>query len=255
MIGVMLVMIAGGIGLAQAASDPKQVTLRWLRLGGIIAVTLTAVAAVILQMTDAKDFSKAFWGMLALVGCAFVVQLMTVQLAKRNAQRVAAALGYLLACVTVIVALYPQVRQFSGQVDLFLAVPVAVGLVGGFVMTMLFGHAYLTAQTELTQTPFKRLVIMLAGLLLLRATISLGFGLYPFITSDEQTATMWDTVMLTARYLAGIAIPIVFTYMIYDCVKRRANQSATGIIYVTAVLVMIGEGIVLGLIGTNGRVF
>lgn len=31
---VMLMLIVGGIGLTQAVSDPNQVTLRWLRLGG-----------------------------------------------------------------------------------------------------------------------------------------------------------------------------------------------------------------------------
>ena len=47
MITVILLVIVGGISLSQAVSDPHQVTLRWLRLGGIIAVTLLAVAVTI----------------------------------------------------------------------------------------------------------------------------------------------------------------------------------------------------------------
>ena len=45
MIAVTLLMIVGGIGLSQAVSDPHQVTLRWLRLGGIIALSLLGVTS------------------------------------------------------------------------------------------------------------------------------------------------------------------------------------------------------------------
>ena len=33
----------------------------------------------------------------------------------------------------------------------------------------------------------------------------------------------------------------VFAYMIWDCVRRRSTQSATGILYLTMVFVFIGE--------------
>ena len=52
MVVVLLLMIVGGIGLTQAASDPRQVTLRWLRLGGIIAVCLLAVVATFNAMVE-----------------------------------------------------------------------------------------------------------------------------------------------------------------------------------------------------------
>jgi hypothetical protein len=61
--------------------------------------------------------------------------------------------------------------------------------------------------------------------------------------------------MITARYLVGIVVPGVFTYMIHDCVKRRANQSATGILYVAGVLVIIGEGAALALQSATGLWF
>ena len=259
MIAVMLLMIAGGIALSQAVSCPKQVTLHWLRLGGIIAVTLTAVAAAILIVTDAGKFGASFWTLLVLAGAAFTAQLMTVQLARRHAQRLFAAAGYVLAVLAAICAAQPAVQATTvQQLDLYVAMPGAVGLVGGFVMTMLIGHAYLTAGGQMTQAPFQRLVLMLAVLLILRAATSLGLGLYPYLGRTEETASMdvmWNTVMLTARYLVGLAVPAVFTAMIHACVRQRANQSATGILYVAGVLVIIGEGIVLGLIDATGWVF
>ncbi len=253
MIVVLLLMIVGGIGLAQAVSDPHQVTLRWLRLGGIIAVTLLAVAAAIVLVTGANDFAAAFWVMAGLTGMGFVAQLVLVQQAKRKAQRLAAAAGYALACLTAIEAVHgSDGQQVLAHAGVLLSIPIGVGLVGGFVMTMLLGHAYLTAEGQMTQDPFRRLVLMLAWLLGLRAVASIWLGLYPYATDPVQTASMWHTLMITARYLVGLVVPAVFTYMIWACVNQRANQSATGILYVAGVLVIIGEGIALGLLGTTG---
>ena len=39
-----LILLAAGVMLAAAVSDPKQVTLQWLRLCGIIALALVALA-------------------------------------------------------------------------------------------------------------------------------------------------------------------------------------------------------------------
>jgi hypothetical protein len=40
--------------------------------------------------------------------------------------------------------------------------------------------------------------------------------------------------------------------MAHDCIRRRSTQSATGILYVAGVLVIIGEIIGLYLIGQTG---
>ena len=56
--------------------------------------------------------------------------------------------------------------------------------------------------------------------------------------TDIQQVLPWG-----GSYAVGLIVPAVFTYMTYDCVRRRANQSATGILYVATVLVIVGEGI------------
>ena len=40
-----LVLLAGGVMLAAFVSDPREVTVNWLRLAGIIALAMTALAA------------------------------------------------------------------------------------------------------------------------------------------------------------------------------------------------------------------
>ncbi len=60
----------------------------------------------------------------------------------------------------------------------------------------------------------------------------------------------WDRfgLFVITRWLVGLVIPGVFIYMAYDCIRRRATQSATGILYVTGILIFIGEIIALYLL-------
>ena len=270
MIAIMLLMIVGGIALTQLVSDPHQVTLRWLRLGGVISISLLAVAATIVLIIQPSNHEPyvtglAVWGVIIAVAC--MAQLITVQLAFRQTARLFSGAVCVFAAV-IIGQMLPVVIKPPTATETMANFPTVLwiissgfftpGLLGGLLMTMLLGHAYLTAGNEMTQAPFKRLVIMLAGLLVLRAVTSGIFGLLPFLSTEpngSSMARMWDMVMITARYAVGLIVPGVFVYMVGDCVRRCANQSATGILYVTTVLVMLGEGIAISLLGSTGFVF
>jgi hypothetical protein len=239
MIATLLLMFVGGIGLTQAVSDPKQVTLRWLRLGGLVSVALLAAGGTMTVLTG-TSLQAAFW----ITSFAVVAQLMLTQVGRGGAQRIAAAIVFLST-----VPAFEPVAIASNYA--------AAGLLGGFLMAMLLGHAYLTAGGEMTQQPLRRLVKLLAVLLLARAALSGIFGALPYFQQDLSNARpqTWNVMMITARYLVGIVVPAVFTYMIDDCVKRRANQSATGILYVAGVLVIMGEGAALALRNATGFIW
>ena len=48
--------------------------------------------------------------------------------------------------------------------------------------------------------------------------------------------------------VAGLGLPIAFTYMAYDSSGVRAMQSATGLLYVSMALVIAGEVLAKGLL-------
>jgi len=266
MIAVTLLMIVGGIGLSQAVSDPHQVTLRWLRLGGIIALSLLGVTAMVMRMAQ-LSFQAYLWSVWLSTTTAFAIQLIATQLKKHQIQRLAGALGCLSVCIGVPIFLLASANQGSvwvggsvigpGRLEMTAVVTTGSGLLGGFLMTMLLGHAYLTAGNEMTQSPFRRLVLMLAMLLVLRAVVGAVFGVWPFLQSDraDPMEFLWNVIMISARFAVGLIVPGIFVYMIDDCVRRRANQSATGILYVATVLVILGEGIAFVLMGSVGYVF
>ena len=264
MVVVLLAMMAAGVGLAQAVQDPNQVTLRWLRLGGILALTLLAVAATIhVGSRDAGVWAAAWPGLAAAAAC-FTAQLLAVQMARGGLQRSAAIAAFAIGALTAAASVHGimglgnwgAIGQNVAWISAVLVGPLMCVLLGGFVMTMLLGHAYLTAGTEMTQRPLRRLVAVLAVALVLRAAGSLLLGLLPYLADAPDSAgRTWVLVMISARYGAGLAVPGVFTYMIHDCVKRAANQSATGILYVASVLVIVGEGTALTLMSRTGLAF
>ncbi len=271
MLPVVLLMLVAGIGLSQAVSDPFSVTLRWLRLGGLIALGLLGVIAAVTLITGGYPADRGAITALA-PAIPFALQLLLVQKAYRRCQRIAAAAGFVVAVAAAWMAVgAPANPSYSAMSALARPIPAATtlgaaatlaigsGLLGGFLMTMLLGHAYLTAGGEMTQAPFRRLVLMLGALLGARLLLSGTLGLWPFLhrpdTPTHGFTHVWDVAMITARYAVGLIVPAVFTYMAYDCVQRRSNQSATGILYVTLVLVIIGEGIALPLIRSTGLIF
>jgi len=276
MVAVLLFMLIAGMALSQAASDPRAVTLRWLRLGGLIAAGLHGVAVAVHLWAE----GGSSWMGVAGPGVAvwLVAHLMLVQTARRIGQRVVAGALFLAASSAAVTGTRlgppgaldgPGASGAGGAAGgvaetpvaewaaIALSVPLSGGLLGGLLMTMLLGHAYLTAGGEMTQAPFRRLVRLLGGLLVVRLLASLGFGLLPWWQGPAAGGieAMWASVMVASRYGVGIAVPAIFLWMTHDCVRRVANQSATGILYVTSVLVVIGEGIALGLIGSTGQVF
>jgi hypothetical protein len=106
-------------------------------------------------------------------------------------------------------------------------------LAGGTLATMLLGHGYLIAR-KLSFTPLKRMAWLLFAILIARAVLvaPVFFG---------ARLDMMDWVFLSMRSAFGLVLPLVFAWMVIQCVKIESNQSATGILYGMTALVFLGE--------------
>jgi len=272
----VLLLMAFGIAATQAACDGRAVTLRWLRLGDLIALCLSAVAlaigvkgmgmgapsgvgAPVAEGGAASALSLVASASLMLVG--FAVHIALVQKGARSGQRI----GILLLCAFTAAFTLLPFSVGSGDTRILVAglsltgdalqMPSGnrIGLVlsgcvlGGALMTMLLGHAYLTAGGEMTQAPFLRLTAALFLTIVLRGALSGALALDHIWSLVEQDAlgsagsAMWNQMLATVRYLVGILVPAVMVYMAWACVRIRSNQSATGILYVAGILLLIGE--------------
>ena len=235
-----LVLLAGGVMLAAFISDPREVTVNWLRLAGIIALAMTALSMFFYWRRG--ETHQREWAMLGILLAAILGEIGGIHMPI-------AAIGRPFAFVAAIAGVLVGERLALGTssaVGMISAAGIAA-MCGVALMDMLLGHAYLTA-SKMTMRPFVRLHLSLAVIALVRAACSIGIAM--IMLNRRPIELFWDRygLFVITRWLVGLAVPAVFIYMAYDCIKRRATQSATGILYVAGVLIFIGEIVALYLV-------
>lgn len=114
-------------------------------------------------------------------------------------------------------------------------------LMGATLTAMLLGHHYLTAPA-MSIEPLKRFVRMMAVALLLRALLG-AIGLATWWAGRWHVSSVagLTPLFLLMRWGMGIACPAVATWMSWKTVEIRSTQSATGILYIAMILLLIGE--------------
>jgi hypothetical protein len=235
-----LVLLAGGVMLAAVISDPKEVTVNWLRLAGIIALAMTALSVYFFSRRDTTRQSE--WILFGIVFLSILGHLGGIHMPIAAIARpfaLAAAVGGVVLGARLILGSVIPIALVSGA-----GIAAMSGLA---LMDMLLGHAYLTA-SRMTMRPFVRLHLSLAVVTVLRAICAVGMAMV--LLGRRPIELFWDRfgLFVITRWLVGLVIPGVFIYMAYDCIKRRATQSATGILYVAGILIFIGEIIALYLL-------
>ncbi len=125
-------------------------------------------------------------------------------------------------------------------------------LLGSVTVAWLLGHAYLTA-TEMTLAPLRRFGRVLGAAYVLRlALAALVFALiihHARASGASLTITLLGAhgalpirgIALLVRWLVGLLVPGVFTWMVMDCIRLRSTQSATGLLYFNSALIYFGE--------------
>lgn len=282
-LALVFMLIALGTALTQSIPDPKSVTLQWLRLGDLIALSLLAVAAFMLLQEpglQSPPQASAFIATLILI-LGFIIHITFVQLGKRTAQRITMiTLSTLVTAFFLIGPLFhfthltfPAGVTFetttatayetiaaSNMVLIGAGQILSAFLLGGSIMTMMLGHAYLTAGGEMTQQPFRRLTLTLLIAISVRALFTISTGAIPWFIQYanheiKSSLSLWTIMLLAARFAVGLVVPVIMAWMAYQCVRIRSNQSATGILYVVGLLLLIGELTAMTLWSETGLAF
>ena len=264
-----LILLAGGVMLAAAVPDPREVTLHWLRLAGIIALCMCGLASFFYFRREPTADIPLFYrrvqlGLVAVTVAGVLGQLAFVQVDWRRAQR-ALAVGSFFCAVLAGANILHELMVPRGTAVRFGPKGFAIGLqtlacagvaavTGLALMDMLLGHAYLTA-SKMTMAPFRRLNAALAAALAVRAVSAVGVVLW--LQSRRPVDMLWGVygLYVGTRWLVGLVVPGVFVYMAHDCIQRRSTQAATGILYVAGVLLFIGEIVALHLVRETGLPF
>ncbi|GEM_PF-1221419 len=117
---------------------------------------------------------------------------------------------------------------------------------GTVLSTMILGHWYL-AGPGLSFDLLVRASKVFLGSLVVRLLLVLvvlvvyqDLGTLGGVASNSSKAVFRSGVLWT-RLVAGLAAPIVFAWMVWQCARIKSNQSATGILYATISFVLVGE--------------
>lgn len=233
--------LACGLSLMLLLTSARHVSGRFFRVNLLVVMGLSVLAAL-----AARESGAAVVRVLAIaaaVGC--FAGSIAWMLEQRRVGR-----GILLGITAVTGA--AAVFQHGGPPTACWAVeglrwvdPLAGAAVLGATLTaMLLGHSYLVAP-GMAMDPLKRMTAAMAGALLVRALLA-ALGLVVLFAGDDvawdaslSPTTFWLWICL--RWLAGIAGPLVVTAMVWQTIKIRSTQSATGILYAGVILVFLGE--------------
>lgn len=235
-----------GIGLLAAL-----LLVPYRRLGRQFFTLAASLALAFLALAMATRWSRdARWsGTLAVCIGLAAAHIASVQFRRNSVSPV------LLAASAVAggVFLWREAAHMATLPEASLSAPLLAAhfvtsslLLGTVTLDMILGHFYLTIP-NLSFGPLRRLTLAFAVALGLRCLVSA----WTLAGAWDSWAAAWRLdanrfllqygFFLTLRLLFGIAGPAVLVVLVWECVKIRSNQSATGILYVATAIVLIGE--------------
>ncbi len=227
----------GGIG-ALAALDPRQAALGFFRFSAALYAVLGAVSVLVAPRLPLGAVAP----LVAALGVAFAYAALAPRLGRRGG-RAALAVAALAGAFALGVELWIAAAE-SGGTATYVALGAALAsatLLGSVLTAMVLGHWYLVMPGAPVE-PLLRLSWLYLGSLVLRAAL---LGLVAARLSGHALARALDDAgpFVWPRLLFGIVAPLVLALMVISTVRIRSTQSATGILYVACVLVLIGEGL------------
>jgi len=122
----------------------------------------------------------------------------------------------------------------------------AAGLLGTVIVAMILGHWYLV-RPRLPVSHLVRFSLILGGAISVRAALCVaGLTLAGASSAAGLGATLMDLAVhrgffFWQRVFFGIVGPAAFAYMIHETARIKSTQSATGILYIAVIFVVIGE--------------
>jgi hypothetical protein len=232
----------------------KEMGPMFFRLISSLAILLLACAfwahpfAEISFATPFLSSSAIAGQVVTLLTASLLFLVLTIFLLNRGGKiYVALAIIAGLAATAKLAFAFPNATTVPGwmMAGSFMSAALMLGSVLG---TMITGHWYLVNR-KLTIRPLQLatwVFIGIAGLrtLLVMATMLLLSGSSQAVLAETARSLLdfsASGILFWARVGFGLAAPLFFGWMIWSSIKVRNTQSATGILYATIVLVLVGE--------------
>jgi len=239
--------LAAGTAAVVALLKPDDVGIRFLRFYAAFPSVLVFIALALQRHSGEPDFAAAPALASAIAGLA-ACALHGLSLCRLGAAAITACalLGGATLCSTAAHAQSLEPLGTPGRIAAAVSWITSAALLGSLLMAMLVGHQFLQ-RPNLPLRVLKGLSLALIGstavrLLATGAVIAVAWPAVRvrFGTPDEWVEHM-DGVYLLVRLLVGLVGPLGFGWMVWETVRIRSTQSATGILYGVLIFVFLGE--------------
>jgi hypothetical protein len=253
MVITFLYALSGGMLVILSATRVEQIAWNFLRLVGFLSFAMICFDTLWSLVRGVDHGLASDWAIrLGLVTAfAAVVLVFIAGLADRRPGliRVICGVGGLTG-IAAAAAMIAQALSGAGASTPVIVLAVCgqiLGalLLGSITLAWLLGHAYLTA-TRMTIAPLRHLSRLLLWSVTLRLVFLIAVLGFPFLLGEvaglpSKQAIMGSWLLLILRVGVGLILVGVFAYMVADCVRLRATQSATGILYFASIPAYVGE--------------
>ena len=227
-------LAAGGLFVVAVLAWANELPGSFLRFCTLSAAGSAMLAGVV-------DPGPARWVWLGFAGVS--ATLYGLVRSGRGLRKPAAALAVSAAAAAPILS-----AILSSENDPGLAIAGAVSsslLLGAVTVTMILGHWYLV-DTSLSISPLRDGARWFSIAVALRwgaVLLVLGYGGWEVLRVSRVADFIFSTngLFFLFRSLMGLAAPLLLAGLIWQTVKMRSTQSATGLLYVALILVLFGE--------------
>jgi len=226
-----LLLYALGTAAAAAVVPGREIGAYFFRFNGLVMLGFAVVACLVgrplIHGRTPADISAA----------AFAASCLAMAVGGRRAALflVPAVLGAAFAAAAAFAA-----RPGAAGALLTAHLLSAALILGASLVAMILGHWYL-ANAALSFDLLLRLTRLFVAAAGIKIAIS---GVY-IATDAERLWRMlgehFDGILACVRIGAGLGGGLTLAVMAHSCAKIRSNQSATGLLYVAVVIVLIGE--------------
>lgn len=250
-LSVVLMQLSIGSLLMTSLLPPRTIRTDFFTFNSLLCALTAAVALVLAKMMpgavwrDVRFLGLTVIGATAAYGC--------FRLEKVTIGRLLLILSGLLGLVLGLLPLSGRVmavRSIYTGAPWFFDAGVLSGafLLGVTNVGMILGHWYLLmrrlsfeyllrfSRLLLAAVGLRILVVILAIALLPVSDPGLGGTFVPALWSPQG-----NLFFFLMRILWGLALPAVLAVMVLRCVMEKANQAATGMLYVVEISVLFGE--------------
>jgi hypothetical protein len=184
-------------------------------------------------------------GALLAIGLT-VAHIATLYLPARGQGRGFLVAASLAALATTALDGWRAARGAAGAWWFGASALAAAALLGSVIVAMILGHWYLV-RWSLPAGHLVRYSLVMAWAVGLRAAL-LAAALLAFgaaspggLRGHLAALAIERAVFFWPRIAFGIVGPAVFAYMVYETARIRSTQSATGILYIAVIFVLMGE--------------